>query len=203
MDNLPQVCVSLAVAGVQFKKLLSEDQSFEACKEGIAYALDPDGYYIALLPLPITSDSTPPQTKTKWRFNHTFLRVKDIEESLHFYTINLGMTTLKHIKHLDHEQAFVGYYRTDDEQNDFEKILGREGLVELVQYHGTEKTDIKYHNGNDQPQGFGHLCITVDDLDAACARFEDLSNTRWKKRLTDGRMKGVAFLLDPDGYWIE
>jgi lactoylglutathione lyase len=26
---------------------------------------------------------------------------------------------------------------------------------------------------------------------------------KWKKRLTDGRMKNVAFILDPDGYWIE
>lgn len=25
----------------------------------------------------------------------------------------------------------------------------------------------------------------------------------WKKRLTDGRMKNIAFVLDPDGYWIE
>lgn len=44
--------------------------------------------------------------------------------------------------------------------------------------------------------------VSVDDLDAACQRFEDLKAT-WKKRLTDGRMKNVAFLLDPDGYWIE
>lgn len=42
----------------------------------------------------------------------------------------------------------------------------------------------------------------MDDLDASCARFESL-NVSWKKRLTDGRMKNVAFILDPDGYWIE
>jgi lactoylglutathione lyase len=41
--------------------------------------------------------------------------------------------------------------------------------------------------------------ITVDDLDAACKRFEDLG-VNWKKRLTDGRMKSVAFILDPDNY---
>lgn len=44
--------------------------------------------------------------------------------------------------------------------------------------------------------------ISVDDIDAACARFEELK-CNWKKRLTDGRMKNVAFLLDPDGYWVE
>lgn len=42
----------------------------------------------------------------------------------------------------------------------------------------------------------------MDNLDAACKRFEDLKCS-WKKRLTDGRMKNVAFLLDPDGYWVE
>jgi len=197
VDNLTQVCATLAAAGVQFKNPHSDAQHTE---EEVAYAVDPDGYYIALLPL-VTSASAP--QKSKWRFNHTFLRVKDIEESLRFYTGNLGMTTLKRISHADREQAFVGYYRNDEEQGNFERILGREGLVELMQSHGTEKSDIKYHNGNDQPQGFGHLCITVDDLDAACARLEGLSSTRWKKRLTDGRMKDVAFLLDPDGYWVE
>lgn len=42
----------------------------------------------------------------------------------------------------------------------------------------------------------------MDNLDAACARFEELGVT-WKKRLTDGRMHNIAFLLDPDGYWVE
>jgi lactoylglutathione lyase len=46
------------------------------------------------------------------------------------------------------------------------------------------------------------LGVSVDNIDAACKRFEDM-NVSWKKRLTDGRMKNVAFLLDPDGYWIE
>jgi hypothetical protein len=40
----------------------------------------------------------------------------------------------------------------------------------------------------------GHTCVSVDDLDAACKRFEDM-NVSWKKRLTDGRMKNVAFIL--------
>lgn len=44
--------------------------------------------------------------------------------------------------------------------------------------------------------------ISVDDLDAACARLEK-TGVNWKKRLTDGRMRDIAFVLDPDGYWIE
>ncbi|RZA06908.1 MAG: lactoylglutathione lyase, partial [Proteobacteria bacterium] len=25
----------------------------------------------------------------------------------------------------------------------------------------------------------------------------------FQKRLTDGRMKSIAFIKDPDGYWVE
>ena len=42
----------------------------------------------------------------------------------------------------------------------------------------------------------------MDDLQAACDRFETLK-VNFKKRLTDGRMHNIAFVLDPDGYWIE
>jgi lactoylglutathione lyase len=43
----------------------------------------------------------------------------------------------------------------------------------------------------------------VDNLEAACQRFETL-DVEWKKRLKDGRMHNVAFLKTPDdGYWVE
>jgi lactoylglutathione lyase len=68
---------------------------------------------------------------------------------------------------------------------------------------GTEKQEGKvYHDGNSEPQGFGHICVSVDDLDEAC-KFLDSKDVKWRKRLTEGRMKNVAFVLDPDGYWIE
>lgn len=37
---------------------------------------------------------------------------------------------------------------------------------------------------------------------AACARFESL-DVEFKKTPDGGSMKGVAFIKDPDGYWIE
>lgn len=61
--------------------------------------------------------------------------------------------------------------------------------------YGTEKdADFKYHDGNAEPQGFGHIAVTVDDLDAACKRWEE-KGVSWKKKLTDGKMKNIAFLL--------
>ena len=46
--------------------------------------------------------------------------------------------------------------------------------------------------------GIGHIAIAVDDIEAACARFEQLG-VPFKKKLTDGNMKNIAFILDPDG----
>lgn len=80
----------------------------------------------------------------------------------------------------------------------------REGLIELTHNYGTE-TDPNYKvtTGNSEPhKGFGHTCISVDNLHAACQRIED-AGYKFQKKLTDGRMRNIAFALDPDGYWVE
>ena len=68
---------------------------------------------------------------------------------------------------------------------------------------GTE-TDAasKYHDDNAQPQGFGHICFSVPDLDAA-VRWFDANAVHCVKPPEQGKMKDVAFIKDPDGYWIE
>lgn len=75
------------------------------------------------------------------------------------------------------------------------------GVLELTHNHGTE-TDTAfqgYASGNTDPgRGFGHIAITVGDVDTACARFEKLG-VAFKKRPTDGKMRNIAFILDPDG----
>ncbi len=42
----------------------------------------------------------------------------------------------------------------------------------------------------------------MPDVYAACERFEKLG-VEFVKKPDDGKMKGLAFIKDPDGYWIE
>ncbi|MBT3736568.1 MAG: lactoylglutathione lyase, partial [Gammaproteobacteria bacterium] len=44
--------------------------------------------------------------------------------------------------------------------------------------------------------------ISVPDVYQACERFDSLG-VDYVKRPDDGNMKGLAFIKDPDGYWIE
>ena len=121
------------------------------------------------------------------------IRVKDAEISLEFYKDVMGMQLKRtsENKNSGFNLYFLGYGPPAPDGN----MSRCEGVLELTWNYGTEKDpNFKYHNGNSEPQGFGHVCITVDDLDAACARFEE-KGVKWKKRLTDGRMKDVAFLL--------
>jgi lactoylglutathione lyase len=219
VDNIQAACQRLEDAGCTFQKKLSDGRM-----RSIAFALDPDGYWVELIgqkPVAETESVKTTDTQT-YRMNHTMIRIKDPERSLKFYQEVMGMAILRtsESKEASFTNFFLGYPRsrgvptTSDATN---PCAVREGLLELTWNHGTEEQEGQvYHNGNDEPQGFGHICmslltplsradisgISVDNLDAACERFDDLK-VNWKKRLTDGRMKSVAFVLDPDNYWVE
>lgn len=152
-----------------------------------------------------------PEALTRdYAFNHTMLRVKDLQKSLDFYTRVLGFTLLEKADFPEAEFSLYFLALIADrsripsdptERHRWRKML--HGVLELTYNHGTEKDPaFSYHNGNSEPRGFGHLCVSVPDIKAACARFEELG-VDFQKRLTDGRMKDIAFIKDPDGYWIE
>lgn len=127
-------------------------------------------------------------------FNHTMLRIKDPAKSLPFYQKVLGMTLLNHDKYDDFDLYFLAFGGGDKN--------AREGVLELTHNHGTENDDTVYHNGNTEPRGFGHICIAVPDLDEAVRHF-DAHGVQFAKRPEDGKMRNIAFIKDPDGYWIE
>ena len=82
-------------------------------------------------------------------------------------------------------------------------VANRSGVLELTHNHGTEDLpETPYHNGNTEPRGFGHICFSVPDIKAACERFEKLG-VPFQKKLGEGGMKNIAFIKDPDNYWVE
>lgn len=143
-------------------------------------------------------------------FNHTMLRVKDVAKSLDFYTRVLGFTLVRRRDFLDAKFSLYFLVLVDDpgqipaeEPARGEWLLSQRGVLELTHNHGTESdANFHYHDGNGEPRGFGHICVSVPDVETACARFEQLG-VPFQKRLTDGRMKNIAFIKDPDGYWVE
>lgn len=144
-------------------------------------------------------------------FNHTMLRVKDPIKSLSFYTGILGMTLLavKKFPEMEFDLYFLAKL-TDDERDNLPAgedlaiyTFRQRGILELTHNYGTENQDnFSYHDGNDEPQGFGHICFSVPDLEAAVKWF-DKNKVVFKKRPEQGAMKNIAFIKDVDGYWIE
>ncbi|WP_227429854.1 lactoylglutathione lyase [Psychrobacter sp. I-STPA6b] len=144
-------------------------------------------------------------------FNHTMLRVKDPKKSLAFYTGVMGMTLLcvKKFPEMSFDLYFLAQLSEEERQNLPEgddlaiHAFRQRGILELTHNYGTEnQADFSYHDGNAEPQGFGHICFSVPDLEAAVAWF-DANDVVFKKRPEDGSMKNIAFIKDVDGYWIE
>jgi lactoylglutathione lyase len=121
------------------------------------------------------------------RLLHTMIRTGNLDRSIAFYTQTLGMTLLRRQDYPDGQftLAFIGY---GDE--------GENSVIELTYNWGVES----YELGN----GFGHLAIEVDDVHGAC---KDIRQRGGRIVREPGPMNAgttvIAFVADPDGYFIE
>jgi lactoylglutathione lyase len=121
------------------------------------------------------------------RLLHTMLRVRDLDESLRFYTGPLGMKLLRRTDYPDGKftLAFVGYGDEKDHT-----------VLELTYNWG--RSD--YQLGD----AFGHVAVGVDDIHAAC---EQLRAAGVRITREPGPMKHgttvIAFVEDPNGYKVE
>ena len=121
------------------------------------------------------------------RLLHTMLRVGDLQRSVRFYTVVLGMKLLRTTDRPEQKYslAFVGY---DDEK--------RAAVLELTYNYGVER----YELGT----AFGHVAIGVADVKQAC---DKVRTNGGKVTREPGPVKGgttvIAFVTDPDGYKIE
>lgn len=121
------------------------------------------------------------------RMLHTMLRVGDLERSLRFYTEVLGMQLLRRKDYPSGRftLAFVGYGEESDHT-----------VLEL-----THNWDIDHYALGD---GYGHIALGVDDIQATCAAIADKGGRVVRE---PGPMKHgstvIAFVEDPDGYKVE
>jgi lactoylglutathione lyase len=152
----------------------------------------------------------PPAATQGFVLNHCMLRVKDPQVSLAFYTGVMGMSVLRKVDFPEMKFSLYFLHRSADGVHPpgdagerMAWTFAQRGILELTHNWGSETDpECQYHDGNASPQGFGHICFSVPDLDAAIAWF-DQHKVTYVKRPEQGKMKDVAFIKDPDGYWIE
>lgn len=146
-------------------------------------------------------------------WQQTMLRIKNPELSLKFYRDTLGMTLIDTMDFPQYKFSLYflttlpegeAYTLTPGTQEAHDYLWNMEGVaLELTHNHGTESSDFKgYHPGNQERDGFGHVAISVDDVYAVSEKLEK-AGWSFKKKPDEGRMKGLAFVYDPDGYWVE
>lgn len=210
VDNIQKVEKNLLGNGVQFKKTLSQGR-----QHNIAFALDPDGYWIELVEHGKSKKEGHTDTST-YKFNHLMIRVRDPKKSLDFYQNVLGMKLLteKKFDSAKFTLYFLGYAHgaafADGDANDDQR-LHREAVIELTHNWGTETDESfeGYHNGNSTEngalQGYGHTCVLCEDPAKFCQELEDKygDSLTWSVKWNQGSMKNLAFIKDPDGYSVE
>ena len=115
------------------------------------------------------------------------LRVGDLEKSVAFYTDVLGMQLLRRKDYPSGRftLAFLGY--GDEKEHT---------VLELTHNWDTERYDLG--------DGYGHIALGVQDIQATCAGIADRGGRLVRE---PGPMKHgstvIAFLEDPDGYKVE
>ena len=120
------------------------------------------------------------------RLIHTMLRVGDLEKAIKFYTEVFGMQELRREDFPDarFSLGFVGFGPERDHS-----------VIELT--HNWDTDD--YEMGN----GYGHVAIQCDDLQATC---EKVKASEGELVSEPRKMPGgpvMAFAKDPQGYMLE
>ena len=121
------------------------------------------------------------------KFLHTMIRVRNLDESIKFYTEIIGLKLTRKTDYPDGKftLAFLSISKDD-----------KEPFLELTYNWGVEKYEI----GN----SFGHIALGVHDIYLICAEIKKKGGRITRE---PGPMKGsksiLAFVEDPDGYKIE
>ncbi len=122
----------------------------------------------------------------KSKFIYVGIRVKDLEESIKFYTKVLGM-------------RLTGRQRIEETKGEVAGLQSgkNEFALELNHYDEDSPYNVKYTVG----EGLDHLAFEVDDIDGAIraakrAGYPLVHEVRTKS-------SRWAYIKDPNGIWIE
>ncbi|MEM7516022.1 MAG: VOC family protein, partial [Planctomycetota bacterium] len=122
-----------------------------------------------------------PCTLLTMKLYHTMIRVKDLDQTLAFYTEFLGLEEVKRSA-IGDEATLV--FLSDPDRNYF---------IELTYNH-----DGRAYELGDQ---FGHLAFVTEDLEAFVERVE--GEGWWYRRSKPGNSSKYIFIKDPNGYDVE
>ena len=123
-----------------------------------------------------------------FRMTYTGIRVKDMEESLRFYTEILGMQAIEPLESAPQTEGRVVTLRSPSSTQ----------LLELNWYAAGSRFGSTYSNGED----LDHLAFECDDLTDAVAELEG-RGIEVVFRLKETGGWNEAFVKDPNGIWIE
>ncbi|ELA9304741.1 VOC family protein [Vibrio parahaemolyticus] len=117
---------------------------------------------------------------------HTMIRVRDLDRSLQFYRDALELE-------IKDQYVFDGFSLT--------YLANEETGFELELTHNHDQIE-PYTHGS----GYGHLAVSVDDIEQAHKRIKYLGIEAGDIKAFDHQQKHLAtffFVTDPDGYKIE
>jgi lactoylglutathione lyase len=130
-------------------------------------------------------------------FNHVGQCVTDLERSKRFYCDLLGFTFEREINPPDDSSAKLMSLTPPMQMT--AAYLVRDGLVlELLHYAADGQTRPFRARTMNEP-GLTHLSLSVDDIDAVCARVADFGG----EVVESSNIGAAVFVRDPDGQLVE
>ena len=130
-------------------------------------------------------------------FNHVGQCVTDLERSKRFYCELLGFTFEREINPPDESSAQL--MSLEPPLGMTAAYLVRDGLVlELLHYAADDQTKPFRTRSLNEP-GLTHLSLSVDDVDAVCARVPEYGG----EVVESSNIGAAVFVRDPDGQYLE
>jgi len=119
-------------------------------------------------------------------FAYVGIRVKDLQQSIDFYSKVLGM-------------KLAGRNRIEKAKGDVASLRSKDGGFEIELNH--YDTDSPHHTPYIVGEGLDHLAFKVNNLEQALRTAEELGyRTKLDMKTENSRW---AYIEDPNGIWIE